>query len=100
MKKKFLSLVLVASMTAMMLSGCGNAQEEIAPSEPAQEEAPAEPSEEPPVEEEVSDEERAQEVADLIDAIYVQEWTEETDELCAQAKAAWDALTDARKRYR
>ncbi len=97
MKKKFLSLVLAASMTAMMLSGCGNAQEEIAPSEPAQEEAPAEPSEEPPVQEEVSDEERAQEVADLIDAIYVQEWTEETDELCAQAKAAWDALTDAQK---
>ena len=97
MKKKLLSLVLAASMTAMMLSGCGNAQEEIAPSEPAQEEAPAEPSEEPPVEEEVSDEERAQEVADLIDAIYVQEWTEETDELCAQAKAAWDALTDEQK---
>ena len=96
MKEKLQSLVLAASMTAMLLSGCGNTQEEIAPSEPAQEEEPAEPSEEPPVEE-VSDEERAQEVADLIDAIYVQEWTEETDALCAQAKAAWDALTDEQK---
>ena len=40
---------------------------------------------------------KAQEVADLIDAIYVQERDENTDELCAKAKAAWDALTDAQK---
>ena len=38
-----------------------------------------------------------QHVADLIDAIYVQEWTEETDAQCAAAKAAWDALTDEQK---
>ncbi len=38
-----------------------------------------------------------QHVADLIDAIYVQEWTEKTDEQCAAAKAAWDALTDEQK---
>ena len=36
-------------------------------------------------------------MAALIDAIYVQEWTEETDQMCADAKAAWDALTDAQK---
>ena len=36
-------------------------------------------------------------VAELIDAIYVQEWTEETDAQCAEAKAAWDALTDEQK---
>ena len=96
MKKKLLSLVLAASMTAMMLTGCGNENVpvETPPTEPAQVE---EPAEEPVVEDEPSDEERAMEVAELIDAIYVQEWTEETDELCAQAKAAWDALTDAQK---
>jgi len=33
----------------------------------------------------------------LIDAIYVQQWTEDTDKQCADAKAAWDALTDAQK---
>ena len=36
-------------------------------------------------------------VADLIDAIYVQEWTEDTEAQCAEAKAAWDALTDEEK---
>lgn len=39
----------------------------------------------------------ADEVAALIDAIYVQERTEDTDAQCAQAKAGWDALTDAQK---
>ncbi|MCM1284069.1 MAG: sirohydrochlorin cobaltochelatase [Muribaculaceae bacterium] len=45
----------------------------------------------------VSDQEAADQVAALIDAIYVQEWTEDTDAQCAQAKEAWDALTDAQK---
>ncbi|MCR5619044.1 MAG: sirohydrochlorin cobaltochelatase [Lachnospiraceae bacterium] len=94
MKKKLLSLVLATSMTAMMLAGCGKTAEEAVTPEPA----PAvEPAEEPPVEAEPTDEELAQEVADLIDAIYVQEWTEETDALCAEAKAKWDALTDEQK---
>ena len=44
-----------------------------------------------------SDQELADEVAELIDAIYVQERTDKTDEQCAAAKAAWDALTDAQK---
>ena len=43
------------------------------------------------------DEEAAQQVADLIDAIYVQEATDETAEQCAAAKEAWDALTDGQK---
>ncbi len=46
---------------------------------------------------EMSDEEKAAEVAALIDAIYVQERTDETDALCEEAKAKWDALTDAQK---
>ena len=39
----------------------------------------------------------AKAVADKIDAIYVQQWTEETDLMCEEAKAAWDALTDEQK---
>lgn len=44
-----------------------------------------------------SDQEAADEVAALIDAIYVQERTDETDAQCTAAKEAWDALTDAQK---
>jgi cobalamin biosynthesis Co2+ chelatase CbiK len=44
-----------------------------------------------------SDQELADEAANLIDAIYVQARTDKTDEQCAAAKAAWDALTDAQK---
>ena len=40
---------------------------------------------------------KADEVADLIDAIYVQERTDDTDEQCKAAKEAWDALTDEQK---
>lgn len=36
-------------------------------------------------------------MASLIDAIYVQERTDDTDAQCEEAKAAWDALTDAQK---
>ena len=44
-----------------------------------------------------ADQKAADEVAALIDAIYVQKRTDETDKQCADAKAAWDALTDAQK---
>ena len=46
---------------------------------------------------EEADEMAAKNVADLIDAIYVQERNENTDEQCKAAKDAWDALTDAQK---
>ncbi|SCX78552.1 Cobalamin biosynthesis protein CbiK, Co2+ chelatase [Butyrivibrio hungatei] len=48
---------------------------------------------------EASDEDQAaaDNVAKLIDAIYVQERTDKTDEQCAEAKKAWDALTDSQK---
>ena len=36
-------------------------------------------------------------MADLIDTIYVQERTDETDVQCEEAREAWDALTDAQK---
>ena len=44
-----------------------------------------------------SDQDAADEVAEMIDAIYVQERTDKTDEQCAAAKEAWDKLTDAQK---
>ena len=49
--------------------------------------------------EEAADEDQAaaDQVAALIDQIYVQERTETTDEDCKSAKEAWDALTDAQK---
>ena len=48
---------------------------------------------------EASDEDQkaADNVAALIDKIYVQERTDTTDEDCKAAKEAWDALTDAQK---
>ena len=47
--------------------------------------------------EEDADKVAADNVADLIDSIYVQNFTEDTYENCEKAKAAWDALTDAQK---
>ena len=43
------------------------------------------------------DQAAADEVAAMIDAIYVQKRTDETDAQCAATKQAWDALTDAQK---
>ena len=43
------------------------------------------------------DQAAADKVAALIDAIYVQERNDNTDAQCEEAKAAWDALTDAQK---
>lgn len=44
-----------------------------------------------------ADQQAADNVAALIDKIYVQERTETTDDDCKAAKEAWDALTDAQK---
>ena len=46
---------------------------------------------------EEADQAAADEVQALIEAIYVQERTEDTDAQCVAAKEAWDALTDAQK---
>ncbi len=43
------------------------------------------------------DQAAADKVAKLIDAIYVQERTDDTDKQCEEAKKAWDALTDTQK---
>ena len=75
--KKSCTLFLILALLAALLAGCGQ-------SAPAAADAG-------------TDQEKADHVAALIDAIYVQERTDETDALCAEAKAAWDALTDEQK---
>ena len=62
------------------------------PKAPPSARAPAEEAEEGD-----ADEVAAKNCADLIDAIYVQERTDDTDAQCEAAKAAWDALTDTQK---
>lgn len=91
-----LALGLAVSTAAMMgnpVSLAAEAEtaaeaEAVAQTEAAQEEENAEVSE---------DQAAADKVAALIDAIYVQERTETTDDECAAAKEAWDALTDVQK---
>lgn len=98
MKKKIVTLLCVAAMTTSLLAGCGSTASETTTEETTEEAAPAEETEEAePAEEGVSDQEAADNVAALIDAIYVQERTDETDAQCTAAKEAWDALTDAQK---
>ena len=86
MKKKITVMLLASMVGALCLAGCG-AENGTAPADNGA------------VTSEASDEDQAaaDNVAALIDAIYVQERTEDTDKQCADAKAAWDALTDAQK---
>ena len=85
-----------AALTALalctgVLTGCGGAASSTTASSTAGSAASSE------VSGEEADELAAKNVADLIDAIYVQERTDDTDAQCEAAKAAWDALTDAQK---
>ena len=80
--KKMLALLLAAVMLLGALTACGSKNDNAA--DDAQNTADA-------------DKAAADHVAALIDAIYVQERTDETDAQCEEAKAAWDALTDAQK---
>ncbi len=80
--KKTLALLLTAVMLLGALTACGSKNDDAA--DDAQNTADA-------------DKAAADHVAALIDAIYVQERTDETDAQCEEAKAAWDALTDAQK---
>ena len=90
-KSKYTVLML---MLAASLSACGQAKPAettaAATTVAATTEAATEDSAE-------ADQAAADHVAALIDAIYVQERTEDTDAQCAEAKAAWDQLTDAQK---
>ena len=103
--KKLLALLLAAVMLLSVLSACSSSADAPADTQPAETETteptPEETKEEEPAAEEPSQEEldqaAADEVAAMIDAIYVQTRTDETDAQCEAAKAAWDALTDEQK---
>ena len=85
--KKALAFLMAAVMLMSMLTACGNKDN-------AADDNDADNND---VNTEETDKAAADKVAALIDAIYVQERTEETDAQCEAAKAAWDALTDAQK---
>ena len=107
MKKKLVTILCVTTITASMLAGCGSkTAETTAPTETtavtetaaATEAATTEAASETAAATEAEDDQAAADkVAALIDAIYVQERNENTDEQCKEAKEAWDALTDAQK---
>lgn len=121
MKKKLVVALLTSVMTcSLALAGCsreaptsagntaqteeGNTQSE----EPAGDSDSQDPEGDSQAEDDAASDQAAEDdaafdqaaadaAAALIDAIYVQERTEDTDAQCAQAKEAWDALTDAQK---
>ena len=83
--KKALAFLMAAVMLMSMLTACGN------------KDVADDTKDNNDVSTAEADQAAADKVAALIDAIYVQELTEETDAQCEAAKAAWDALTDAQK---
>ena len=97
MKKKWLTLALAATAAITVLAGCGSKTAETTAASTEAAAATEAASTEAAVEGTDADKEAAKKVADLIDAIYVQERNDNTDEQCKEAKAAWDALTDAQK---
>lgn len=87
MKKRTLAIVMSLTLAAGMLAGCGDGKKENSENTQVSRSDNTE----------VDDQKAADEVADLIDAIYVQERNDKTDEQCKAAKEAWDKLTDAQK---
>lgn len=94
--KKTAALVMAVTMLTTAAAGCGNNASSSASSEESSTSSTVESSAASATEEE-TDEMAAKNVADLIDAIYVQERNDNTNEECKAAKEAWDALTDAQK---
>ena len=95
MKKKLVTLLCVTTLTASMLAGCGSKAETPAVDTTTTEETTD--AAEETTDDADADQAAADNVAALIDKIYVQERTETTDADCKAAKEAWDALTDAQK---
>ena len=89
--RKTAAVLTALALCAGVLTGCGGAASSTASSVAASSAASSEASGAD------ADALAAQNVADLIDAIYVQQRTDDTDAQCEAAKAAWDALTDAQK---
>ena len=110
-RKSLLAILLAASMAASMTAATATvafAETEEAAEETTDDAEAADDGEEADDAETTDDAEAADDTADadkeaadkvaaLIDAIYVQERTDDTDEQCKEAKEAWDALTDAQK---
>ena len=93
MRKNKKVVVSAAAVTmSVLLGACGGSTSSQATSTEAASEAETEAAESAD-----SDQEAADKVAKLIDDIYVQERTDDTDEQCKAAKEAWDALTDEQK---
>ena len=91
--KKTVAVSAALALCVGTLAGCGSS----ASSSTAASSKAASGTAASEVSSEEADEMAAKNVADLIDAIYVQERNENTDEQCKAAKDAWDALTDAQK---
>ena len=107
MKKRVLVALLATALTVSVISGCGSTKTEDASSSATKAASSAdaknssssgsEDASDADKASSDSDQEAADKVAALIDAIYVQERTDKTDEQCKAAKEAWDNLTDAQK---
>ena len=96
-KAKLAVLVLGAALAVSACGGKDKGKETIATE--SQQETVATEATEPTTLAPATEEEKAQaaEVGKKIDAIYVQNWSEDTERLCKEAKEAWDALSDSAK---
>lgn len=99
MKKRTIALLTTLALAAGMVAGCGSSNTAATDTAKTSETVSSEKTEATETVEstEVDDQAAADHVAELIDAIYVQTRNDNTDAQCAEAKEAWDALTDAQK---
>ncbi|MCR5837725.1 MAG: sirohydrochlorin cobaltochelatase [Lachnospiraceae bacterium] len=97
MRKKLLVTVLATAVACSSLVGCGAKDAAKDNNKAADETTTEAKATDSDADAQDSDKAAADKVAELIDAIYVQERTDKTDEQCEAAKEAWDALTDAQK---
>ena len=98
--KKAAAVAMAAALSAALLVGCGSTAASTLPRAPSPTKAPQKAPQrmqKKTADEGDADEVAAKNCADLIDAIYVQERSADTDAQCEAAKAAWDALTDTQK---
>ena len=97
--KKAIAILSILALLCGLMAGCGTAPAAAPETKAPETTAPttAAPETTAATEPTLSDQELADAVAELIDAIYVQKRTDDTDAQCAAAKAAWDALTDEQK---
>ncbi len=98
MRKAKLALWILTAALAITACGGREKKKEVPVTESSQETAATEATE-PTTLAPATDEEKkqAEEVGKKIDAIYVQNWSENTEQLCKEAKEAWDALSDSAK---